>query len=226
MFLNLIFTSPFIALAYAVAIVLSLTFHEFAHALVGKLRGDFTAERMGRLTLNPLAHMDFLGTLMLFTLGFGWAKPVPFDPQRLQRPLLDGVVIALAGPASNLFLAVLGGAAFQWLYLGGLLSFTSVLPAFLVLFVSVNLMLLFFNLLPIPPLDGSHVVDALLHGASWHKARAFFALYGSQILIFLVILSLLTPFDPFGFITEPAFFACDLLSQTSCLGVLGMYIGQ
>lgn len=224
MFLNLILASPLIALAYATAIILSLTVHEFAHAAVGKWRGDRTAEYMGRLTLNPLAHMDFLGTLMLFTVGFGWAKPVPFDPRRLQNPLLDGVVIALAGPASNLLLAVAAGMAFQWLYIGGMLSFESVLPVFLVLLILVNLMLMFFNLLPIPPLDGSHVIDAVLHKASWHKARVLFEAYGSQLLLALVIISLLTPLDPFRFITEPAFFACDLLSESSCLGVLGMYL--
>jgi Zn-dependent protease len=224
MFLNLILASPLIALAYATAIILSLTVHEFAHAAVGKWRGDRTAEHMGRLTLNPLAHMDFLGTLMLFTVGFGWAKPVPFDPRRLQNPLLDGVVIALAGPASNLLLAVAAGMAFQWLYIGGMLSFESVLPVFLVLLILVNLMLMFFNLLPIPPLDGSHVIDAVLHKASWHKARVLFEAYGSQLLLALVIISLLTPLDPFRFITEPAFFACDLLSESSCLGVLGMYL--
>ncbi|NBX49330.1 site-2 protease family protein [bacterium] len=224
MFLNLILASPLIALAYATAIILSLTVHEFAHAAVGKWRGDRTAEHMGRLTLNPLAHIDFLGTLMLFTVGFGWAKPVPFDPRRLQNPLLDGVVIALAGPASNLLLAVAAGMAFQWLYIGGMLSFESVLPVFLVLLILVNLMLMFFNLLPIPPLDGSHVIDAVLHKASWHKARVLFEAYGSQLLLALVIISLLTPLDPFRFITEPAFFACDLLSESSCLGVLGMYL--
>jgi len=226
MFLNLIFTSPLIAVAYAVAIILSLTVHEFAHAYIGKLRGDDTAERMGRLTLNPLAHLDFLGTLVLFTLGFGWAKPVPFNPDRLQRPLLDGVVIALAGPAANLFLAIVTGVVFQWLFIGGLLSFTSVLPAFLVLLLTVNLMLMFFNLLPFPPLDGSHAVEAFLHGGSWPRAYAFFKIYGPQVFLVLVILSLVTPLDVFGFITEPAFFACDLLSQSSCLGVLGMYLGQ
>jgi Zn-dependent protease len=161
---------------------------------------------------------------MLFTVGFGWAKPVPFDPRRLQNPLLDGVVIALAGPASNLLLAVAAGMAFQWLYIGGMLSFESVLPVFLVLLILVNLMLMFFNLLPIPPLDGSHVIDAVLHKASWHKARVLFEAYGSQLLLALVIISLLTPLDPFRFITEPAFFACDLLSESSCLGVLGMYL--
>lgn len=225
MFLNLIFTSPLVALAYGTALIISLTVHEFAHALVGKWRGDRTAEHMGRLTLNPLAHLDPLGTLMLITVGFGWAKPVPFDPSRLRRPILDGVVIALAGPAANLILAVAAGMLFQWMFIMGFLSFSSLLPGFLVLLIVLNLMLLFFNLIPIPPLDGSHVIDAFLHKASWHRARILFEAYGSQVLLALVIISLITPFNPFHFITSPAFFACDLLSESSCLGVLGMYIG-
>lgn len=225
MFLDLVFTSPLVALAYATALIISLTVHEFAHALVGKWRGDRTAEHMGRLTLNPLAHLDVLGTLMLFTVGFGWAKPVPFDPRRLQRPLLDGVVIALAGPAANLLLAFGVGMLFQWLFAMGVLSFSSLLPGFLVLLMLVNLMLMFFNLLPIPPLDGSHVLDAVLYKASWHRARILLEAYGPQVLLLLVIISLVTSWNPLGFITNPAFFACDLVSESSCLGVLGMYLG-
>ena len=225
MMLNLLFAAPLVGFAYIIALILSLTVHEFAHALVGKWRGDRTAEHMGRLTLNPLAHLDFLGTLMLVTVGFGWAKPVPFDPRRLNSPLLDGVLIALAGPGANFLLAAAAGMLFQGLYAAGMLSFTSLLPAFLILVMTVNLMLMFFNLIPIPPLDGSHVVDAVLHKASWHKARVLFEAYGSQLLLILVIISLVTPFDPFSFITKPAFFACDILSESSCLGVLGMYLG-
>ncbi len=225
MLLNLLFTAPLLALAYAIALIVSLTVHEFAHAAVGKWRGDRTAEHMGRLTLNPLAHLDPVGTLMLLTLGFGWAKPVPFDPRRLPNPLLDGAVIALAGPAANLLMAAAAGMVFQWLLIANLLQAGSLLPAFLMLLMLVNLMLLFFNLIPIPPLDGSHVLDALLHKAQWHRARILFEAYGSQILLGLVVISLVTPFDPFFFITTPAIFACDLLSQTSCLGVLSFYFG-
>jgi Zn-dependent protease len=225
MLLNLLFTSPLIAIAYAIALIASLTVHEFAHAWVGKMRGDRTAEHLGRLTLNPLAHLDFLGTLMLLTVGFGWAKPVPFDPRRLEKPLLDGVLIALAGPSANFLLAASAGLLFQSLFVAGTLSFTSLLPAFLILLMTVNLMLLFFNLIPIPPLDGSHVVDAVLHKASWHRARVLFEAYGSQFLLLLVVISFLTPWDPFGFIANISFFACDLLANAPCAAVLGMYLG-
>lgn len=220
MILNLLFSQPLIALAWIAAILLSLTFHEFAHALIGKWRGDDTAENMGRLTLNPLAHLDLVGTLMLITVGFGWAKPVPFDPRNLKNPVQDGVVIALAGPASNLFLAVLSAGAFHALATAGILNFESVLPIFLVLMVFVNLLLLFFNLVPIPPLDGSKVLDAVFYGAGWQKARVFMHVYGPKILLGLVILSLLTSINVFFFVSVPALFACDQLLGGACLQVL------
>ncbi len=223
MIFELLFHAPLVALAYAVALITALTIHEFAHAGIGKLLGDRTAEHLGRLTLNPLAHIDLVGLLMLFTLGFGWAKPVPFDPRRLTRPLRDGVVIALAGPAANLVFALGVGMAFQGI-LGGLgFGIGSFLPAFLIFLVLINLMLMFFNLLPIPPLDGSHVVDAVLHAAKWRRAQIWFEAFGQPLLLFLVVVSLLTPLDPFAFVTKPAFFACDQIIQSSCAGVLNAY---
>ena len=95
MILQLLLSSPWLAFVWIVAIVLALTVHEFAHALVGVWRGDRTAEHMGRLTLNPVAHIDPMGFFMLIILGFGWAKPVPFDPRNLQNPLVDGLLIAM-----------------------------------------------------------------------------------------------------------------------------------
>ena len=220
MILDLLLSNPLIAIAWIVALISSLTFHEFAHALVGKWRGDDTAEQMGRLTLNPLAHLDLVGTLLLLTVGFGWAKPVPFDPQKLKHPIQDGVVIALAGPAANLFLAVLAAGAFRALAVSGSLDFNSALPMFLVLMVFVNLMLLFFNLVPIPPLDGSKVLDAVFYGANMPKARMFLNVYGPKILLGLVILSLLTSINVFFFVSTPALFACEQMLGGACLQVL------
>ena len=105
MFIELLTNAPAIALAWILAIFISLTIHEFSHALVGKLRGDSTAEREGRLTLNPLAHLDPIGMIPLLLFGFGWAKPVPFNPYNLKNPKWDSVAIALAGPASNFVVA-------------------------------------------------------------------------------------------------------------------------
>jgi Zn-dependent protease len=114
MIFTLLFSQPVLFFAYIIALVSSLTIHEFAHALVGSLRGDKTAQYMGRLTLNPLAHLDLLGTLMLLFAGFGWAKPVPFNPRNLQRPLADGVIIALSGPAANLLFATAASMVFRF----------------------------------------------------------------------------------------------------------------
>jgi Zn-dependent protease len=226
MFLSLLFTSPFLALAWATALILSLTVHEFAHALVGKWRGDDTAEQMGRLTLNPLAHLDIAGTLMLLIVGFGWAKPVPFNPTRLKNPLADGTAIALAGPFANLILAVVAAGVFHGLAKSGSLDQNSILPAFLVFVMLVNMLLLFFNLIPVPPLDGSKVLDAVLVKSNAMKARDWMEVNGPKLLLGFVILSLLTPLNVFVVVQAPATFACDTLSQTSCLGLLTQYLGE
>ena len=219
MILQLLLSEPLVALAWIVAILLALTIHEYAHAQVGSWRGDDTAERLGRLTINPLAHLDLLGTIMLITVGFGWAKPVPFDPRNLQHPLLDGMTIALAGPAANLFLAVLGGAAFRALATSEFFA-GSLLPVFLILLIFINLLLLFFNLIPVPPLDGSKVLDAaLVHGKA-EKLLYYLHLYGPRVLLLLVIISLLTDINIFAFIQVPAIIACDALTGVSCFGTL------
>lgn len=216
MFLLSLFSQPLFALVYIVALISSLTIHEFAHALVGKWRGDKTAEHLGRLTLNPLAHLDFTGTLVLLIAGFGWAKPVPFDPRQLRNPLLDGSLIALAGPVSNLSFAVVSAACFQVLNYFGALPSGSLLPVFLVLLIIVNLNLFLFNLIPIPPLDGSHLLDAALFSTKFYKLRMYIELYGPQILMFLIFLSLITPVDPFWPISWANSQICSLLIGGRC----------
>ncbi|MFZ2681829.1 MAG: site-2 protease family protein [Patescibacteria group bacterium] len=219
MLFQLFLNNPLVAVAWIIALILSLTVHEFAHALVGKWRGDDTAELMGRLTLNPLAHLDVVGTLMLVFVGFGWAKPVPFNPRNLKDPLWDGVAIALAGPASNLFLAAFGAMAYRNL---ADLPFAegSVLPIFLILLIFTNLLLLFFNLIPVPPLDGAKVLDAILLHFNWHQAAVWMNVYGPKILFGLVIVSLITGLQIFGFIQIPALFTCDTLVGESCIQAL------
>ncbi len=222
MLFDLLRTQPMVAVAWIVALILALTIHEFAHALVGSWRGDDTAERLGRLTLNPLAHLDPVGTLMLLFVGFGWAKPVPFDPRNLKNPLMDGVSISLAGPAANLFLAVIAAVAYRALGQTDLAD-GSVLPIFLILLVFVNLLLLFFNLIPVPPLDGSKVLDAVLYQARANRMREFLHRYGPQVLLGLVIVSLLTSLNIFGFIQVPSIIACDAMTGASCIEVLSRF---
>lgn len=107
MFIQLFFDSPILFIVLAICLVLSLTVHEFAHALAAHKLGDDTAKYLGRLSLNPAKHLDPLGTLLLLTLGFGWGKPVPFNPNNLKKPREGGAIISFAGPLSNLILGVI-----------------------------------------------------------------------------------------------------------------------
>ncbi|HCC83619.1 TPA: site-2 protease family protein [Candidatus Uhrbacteria bacterium] len=216
MLFTLFQTAPAVALVWLLAIIISLTFHEFCHALAGKSLGDNTAEEAGRLSLNPLKHLDPWGFAMLLILGFGWAKPVPFSPYALKHPVRDSVLIALAGPASNLVLTILSGLAWRAFITTGLVSGTSLLAAFLILLIFTNLALALFNLIPVPPLDGSRLLEAFFSHFRLNRAAAFFTEFGPRLLFVLVILSLLTTFNPFGFIASAAFNLCNNLIGTSC----------
>lgn len=209
--------SPLFFAMWAVAFVSALTFHEFSHAIVGKWRGDLTAERYGRLTLNPLAHLDVWGTLSLLFLGFGWAKPVPYNPRELRHPQ-DSVLIALAGPGSNLVLAALTALVFRALGAPEV-GTMGLLPTFLALFTFVNLALACFNVLPLPPLDGSKVLMAALARAGRPDLAHTLEERGPQLLMFLVLLSIVTPISVFGFIAPAAQNICDALFGVSCMSL-------
>lgn len=223
MLLELFFSSPMLGVVWLSALLIALTVHEFSHAIVGKWRGDDTAEQMGRLTLNPLAHLDPLGTIMLLIIGIGWAKPVPFAPNNLKNPLYDGLLIALAGPASNLILAIIAGVLFQLFSSTGWLDMSTLLGAFLVLSVYVNMMLMVFNLIPINPLDGSKVIDVLTYKSGFEWVSRWLTINGPKVMLVLVVASLVTPMDPFFFIHSLTSFGCNHLLGTSCTVVLGRY---
>jgi Zn-dependent protease len=221
MFINLLFGSPAIALAWIAAIFLCLTVHEFSHALVAKLRGDKTAEYEGRLTLNPLSHIDPTGLILLLLFGFGWAKPVPYNPYNLKDPKWDSVKIALAGPASNLIMAVVAGVAFQVLVGGEIIAPLNLLSVFLFLTILINLFLMLFNIIPVHPLDGSKLFFALFDSPKYKDLRMFVAQRGPQILLIAVLLSAFTSVNIFFFISEPSFAICNILTGTSCGGYFG-----
>jgi Zn-dependent protease len=160
------------ALALIPALVFAIVFHEVAHGWTALALGDPTAKERRRLSLNPVRHVDLFGTLllpgMLALAGapvFGWAKPVPVVQQRLRNPRFGMIAVAAAGPLTNLALAAIGAVALGFLVRGGAPADASV-SGFLVLaftyFVLVNVFLAFFNLLPIPPFDGSHIVEGVL----------------------------------------------------------------
>lgn len=218
MFLNLISSNFAIAIAWIAAILFSLSVHEFSHALIGKFRGDKTAEREGRLTLNPLSHVDPWGFLFLILLGFGWAKPVPFNPYNLKNPKWDSVAIALAGPASNLLLAFLSAVILRTLVGAEIITSLNLLVIFLFLMILLNLFLMFFNVIPVHPLDGSKLVFALLDHPKHARLRQTIAQQGQLILTLMVLISIFTPIDVFFFITGPSFAVCDAMLGESCLG--------
>ncbi|NBS41667.1 site-2 protease family protein [bacterium] len=216
MFLDLLRISPMIALAWIAAILVSLTVHEFSHALVAKLRGDLTAEREGRLTLNPLAHLDLMGFVPMLLFGFGWAKPVPYNPYNLKNPKWDSVAIALAGPLSNFLVAAVAALAIRFLVGSQIVASLNLLIVFLFLLIVLNLFLMFFNVIPIHPLDGSKLFFALFDAPRYAPLRQLVAVRGPQVLMVLIVLSLLTHYNVFFFVSRPAFAACDAMLGDSC----------
>ena len=140
------------------AILIALTVHELSHGYIAKWLGDNTAELRGRLTLNPIAHLDPFGALMLLFGPFGWAKPVPVNPLNFSKPVEGMAVVAAAGPLSNIILAALVGMFFRF----GIAGQNSLFTVFLYILFMINIGLAVFNLLPVYPLDGSRILFALL----------------------------------------------------------------
>lgn len=175
-------------IARAITLIIAFTLHEFAHAWTANRLGDPTAAYQGRLTLNPLAHLDPIGTLMLLVAGFGWARPVPVNPYNLRNGKLGWVMVAAAGPFSNLLLAMLAAIPVRF----GLISLfdpmRGPLPSlgFLVdEFITINILLLVFNLIPIAPLDGYRIAVGLLPDNLSYSLQRLEP-YGFMILMLLV----------------------------------------
>jgi len=175
------------------ACIPALTFHEWAHAVVAHQFGDDLPKRSGRLSLNPFVHLDFLGTIAIFLIGFGWAKPVPIEPSRLKGSW-GAFVVALAGPAMNFILASIFAILLNtglYLMMGpengeifGKICFAS---------IQVNLAWAIFNLIPIGPLDGNHIVERLLPVRASLRYSQWNLEHGSMLLFVLIILDSLTP---------------------------------
>lgn len=181
--LSLLYTLP--------AIIIGLTVHEWAHAFAADKLGDPTAKNLGRMTLNPFAHIDLFGFLCLLVVGFGWAKPVPVNPRNFKNYRRDDIIVSLAGIAMNLVVAFFATILFYFgVYHWNLGSNEAFYTIFLSI-VTINLSLAVFNLLPIYPLDGSHVFESLFMR---YIPRLFMFLrqYGQYILIALLVSGLVS----------------------------------
>ncbi len=204
------------AALYFLPFLFALSFHEYAHGFVAKMKGDRTAELMGRLNLNPLTHMDPIGTFLLpmsaiafGTPFFGWAKPVPVNPRNLSRPTEDMFWIALAGPLSNLLLAAVGWVAVVvFVAFAGIPYQGGVVFEVMQIFIVINLFLAFFNLIPLHPLDGGKVISRFIP-SSWDRQLETFAPYAPFVLIVLFISG------GFWIIAKPVFGLYSLLINSA-----------
>jgi Zn-dependent protease len=179
--LQLLTTSPLAFVIIFGGLLLSITLHEYAHCWVTDKLGDPTPRSKGRLTLDPRAHLDPLGTLMILFASFGWGKPAPFDPYNLKNPVRDTALIAAAGPVTNLAVALLlalllrlGLAPILWLQLA------------IFQIMAINIMLAVFNLIPVYPLDGSKILTAVLPKETAMEYETVMTRYGTLILLFLI----------------------------------------
>ena len=177
-------------------ILISLTVHEYSHGYAAYRLGDSTARNLGRLTLNPIKHIDPLGFLFLFLAGFGWAKPVPINSRNLKHGKSGLAIVSLAGPLSNLLLGFIGMIVFRLcaLYLITSLPVTiqTMLMTFLQLFIYINVGLFVFNLFPIPPLDGSRIISVLLP-SKWAYYYLRYEMYIQIALFILLAIGVLSP---------------------------------
>jgi Zn-dependent protease len=195
-------------LLIAPPILIALTLHEFAHAYAAYRYGDDTAKQLGRLSLNPLRHLDPLGTIMIFLVHFGWAKPVPVNPYRLKNPRKDMLWISAAGPLANILLALASGLLLRLLFAfnGTPGSSTGTVMELLIFMVimslQINLALAIFNILPIAPLDGSKILSGLLP-AGFAKFIGVLERYGPFVLIGLIIIGRVTDLSILGRLIWP-----------------------
>ncbi len=174
MLINILLSNPLVFLVLVGGLILSLTLHEFCHALAADKLGDPTPRSQGRLSLNPLQHLDPMGTVFLLLFGFGWGKPVIFDPYNLRSPRRDAAIISVAGPLSNIALAFFLTLAQPFLPIPGIL-------------IQLNLVLAVFNLIPIHPLDGGKVLAAFLPRDLAIEFDQTLNRYGIFILLLLIL---------------------------------------
>ena len=162
MIISLLLSEPILFFAWLAAIVIAITIHEFSHAAMANALGDPTAKNMGRLSINPLVHMDVWGTLLLLFAGFGWGKPVPFNPYNLKSHRMGPALVAMAGPMANMIMVLIFGLILRFIYPVLGLTESNALFQFIFVLITLNAVLAIFNLIPVPPLDGANLLFAFL----------------------------------------------------------------
>jgi Zn-dependent protease len=195
-------------LIFLPGIIVGLTVHEYCHARVALMCGDSTARDQGRITLNPLKHIDPLGFIMLIFAGFGWAKPVQFNENNLRNPKLDVIKIALAGPISNALIAMILSVVF--VLFSPAIASKQILYEIFQSAIFINWALFVFNLIPLPPLDGSHLL--LSQFKKYPAVYNALYKYGSFLLFGLVIVSFVTKINVFPILPVIEFFGNGFLS--------------
>lgn len=183
--LDILSRDPLILFAYIPALVIAIAIHEFAHAWAADRLGDPTPRVQGRLTLNPLSHLDPIGTIALLLVGFGWGKPVQFDPYNLENPRRDAAIISFAGPLSNIALAVIFSLILRLMVGANIQSLAAI--NYILPFVYLNVVLAIFNLIPIHPLDGGKILVWLLPSDIAHNWDRILQQYGTFLLLILVL---------------------------------------
>ena len=183
MIISLLFSDPTLFFIWILAIVFGITVHEFAHVFAAYLQGDDTGKLMGRLTLNPIAHIDPIGMLLLLFVGFGWGKPAPFNPHNLKYRRWGESIVALAGPLANVISIIVFIIAVR--LLGNSLGTENLLMQFLSFLILINIILLAFNLIPIPPLDGSKLLFEILPD-KYNNFKVYLSKNGPWLLLMLI----------------------------------------
>lgn len=199
--IEILFSDPVLYFMMASSIVIAFSMHEYAHAQAADFLGDETPKATGRLTINPLAHFDFLGALLIFTMGFGWGKPVMFNPLNFKNRKWGVFLVGLVGPLTNISMGLAVGLFLRFSNLTnpGLINFLGV-------FTLLNFGLGFFNLIPLPPLDGSHLLFTFLP-ARFENMQRFIFQYS---LLFLLALIFLIPVIPY-ILSHGSYFLFNLI---------------
>lgn len=207
-------SQPDLLIFFLIAIIIAITVHEFSHAWMANFLGDPTAKFSGRLTLNPISHLDPLGTIMILLVGLGWGRPVPYNPNFVKRGKFGEALIALAGPLSNILVAVVFALSNRIYYMINNSYLEGQLFTFLSVVIVMNIILAAFNLLPIPPLDGSKLLYFILDKLSFSPINwwARFERMGPMIILAIIFAERMFHINIIWRILDPFIFLMGLIT--------------